>query len=206
MKKLILYILLGILPYFGMAQRYSAIDLSDTSYVVFEANTNQVVYKSKFPKWFIFYADSIRLKALDMSKLAVASTNYLWATDSGFLKVSVLDSMFGRTKVYNHSGIASVKPYKIYSDTITATTGNGFSVDISSAGFTRILAVQVQPEFSTTDANTVPATAIKSWTNSAITVNVVNQSRIFVSLLGLTISTGLQFVNNIKLHVTVIGY
>jgi len=206
MKTLILYLLIGIIPYFGMAQRYSRIDPNDTSYVVLEANNNQIVYKSKFPQWFIFYADSMRLKAIDITKLAGASGNYLWATDSGYLKVSVLDSMLGRAKVFNHSGLVTIKPYKIYTDTVTATTGNGYSIDISAAGFTKVLAVQVQPEFSTTDANTVPSTAIKSWTNSAVTVNVVNQNRIFVSLLGLTISTGLQFVNNIKLHVTAVGY
>lgn len=206
MKKVVIYLSLIIFPYLAFSQKYSRINPNDSSYEILDANQNQIVYKSKFPQWFIFFADTMKFKAIDSTKFDGAAISFLWANKMGVLKVSLLDSMFGRNKFYNHIGLVNQKPYKVYSDTITATTGNGFSIDISNAAFTQILSVQVQPEFSTTDPNLVPAVAVKSWNNTTIIVNVVNQNRVFVSLLSLTISLGLQFVNNIKLHVTVVGY
>lgn len=108
---------------------------------------------------------------------------------------------------YNRSGAISPQ-LRVFTDTITPTTGNGFSINISTAGFTRVTSVQVQAESNTTSAASVPLVAIRSYSTSAVVVNIVQSNSTLISLLGINV-LGLQFlqsVSGVRLHVTVFGY
>lgn len=120
------------------------------------------------------------------------------------------NSAYGPTRFYNRSG-EIFKQMKVYMDTFVCTTGNGMVIDISPAGFTKVAGVNVIAERSTATATSSPQTSIKSWTTSAVTVNITEGNATLVSVLGLSVLQGVstQFVatpSTVILHVQVIGY
>lgn len=97
---------------------------------------------------------------------------------------------------------------KVWSGIVTPTTGNGFNVDISAAGFGTILNVQAQAVNSTAIAASVPIVTVKSYTTTQVSLNIIQSNSQLLSILGVTV-TGLIFATNLTgttLHVQVTGY
>lgn len=111
-------------------------------------------------------------------------------------------------RFYNSAGEMR-NTMRIFADTITPNTSNGYSMDISAAGFTRILSVNAIASRNTATATSVANVGVKTWTNSSIVFNSTEGNASLVTLLGSSVllgpSTGFAAVG-IQLHVTVIGY
>ena len=108
---------------------------------------------------------------------------------------------------YNRSGVLN-QNMKILIDTITLTSASGQVIDVSSAGFTKILSVQVQAELNTNNASVSPIVDVKSYTTTSITTNTFQANSQTVSILGINV-IGLQFLQSTagtKLHICIVGY
>lgn len=112
-------------------------------------------------------------------------------------------------KFYNASGMIN-DPIKIWTDVVTPSTGNGYSIDISSAGFTSVLSANIIAIKNNGTANLSPNVSIKSMTTSAIVINIVEGNAATVSILGINVLSGspLTFANitGMTLSVEVKGY
>lgn len=119
-------------------------------------------------------------------------------------------SMFlyrNRIALFDRTGNVSNR-LRMWADTLTPSTGNSQSIDISSAGFTKILSVQAQVQTNTTAANDVPVVAVKSYTTSSVVLNIVQGNTTAVSILGVNV-LGLRFLQtpgSSKVHLLVVGY
>lgn len=93
-----------------------------------------------------------------------------------------------RPKYFNASGPIT-PPTKIWSGVVTPNTGNGYAIDISSAGFESLTSVLITPfKFTSTPAD-VPRVAIKTYTTTAIIVNIVDSNTAaFANLTNLYLS------------------
>lgn len=113
------------------------------------------------------------------------------------------------TKIYKSSGQVT-QALKIWSDIVTPSTSNGYSIDISSAGFTTVLSANVVAIRNTSSAATSPNVSIKTMSTTSITVNVVEDNSATVSILGIGVLSGLPSVfanvTGLTLSVMVIGY
>ena len=113
-------------------------------------------------------------------------------------------------KFYNSTGILN-QTIKKWVGIITPTTSSGFSIDISSAGFTTISNIQIQVERNSTVVSDIPIVSIKSRTTSSIVVNLAQTNTATVSIAGINVLSGLPLIfatnlSNILLHVEVTGY
>lgn len=113
------------------------------------------------------------------------------------------------TKVYNSSGRIN-QNLKVWSANVTPSTSNGYSIDISSAGFTTILSANVVAVRNTTSASTSPNVSIKTKSTTSLVVNVVEDNPATITILGINVLSGAPsiFANTtgLSLDVTVIGY
>lgn len=103
-----------------------------------------------------------------------------------------------------------VQDLKVWMGTVQPTTSNGYGIDISSAGFTQIKTVSIIPIKNTADANSMPDIAIKTMTNTMITVNIKQGNSSLVSVLGLNVLSGAAMlfpasVSDVQLIVRVTG-
>lgn len=154
--------------------------------------------------------DTVALSNRINSKLNIIDTSYLH--NQIVLKTNNTDTvrfahLTDLVTTYNSSGLVN-HALKVWQGIVSPNTGNGYSVDISSAGFTTVLNVQVQTAFNTSTASSMPLVAIKSYTTSAVVVNILQSNSTLVSLLGVNV-VGLQFLQSttgVTLHLTVIGY
>lgn len=112
-------------------------------------------------------------------------------------------------RIFDRNGEGTIMGGKIWRDTITATTGNGQTIDISSAGFTNIGSVNVMALRNSAVAVETPNVSLKSVTTTTLTVNITQGNADVVSILGFSVLQGpsTQFVpnNSVKLYVIVIG-
>lgn len=102
---------------------------------------------------------------------------------------------FDAIEFYNRTGRVKV-PSKMWLDTITITQSQAFTVDISSAGFTKIHSSTVSVDKNTTDPTLVPFADIKTIGTSSLEINLMQAN------------PGIMFYLNpssVKLHVVVIG-
>lgn len=110
-------------------------------------------------------------------------------------------------KFYNHSGPLVVG--KIFMDTVTATTGNALSVDISSAGFSTVYGAVGIPIKNTTSFTTMPMCHVKTLSNTAAVFNIVEQNSNTVNILGSLVLLGTPFeyanTTGLQMAVFVIG-
>lgn len=92
--------------------------------------------------------------------------------------------------------------------TVTPTTGNGYSIDISGVGLSNLVGYSIVPIKSTATATSVPKIAIKSESTSAIVVNIIEGNASTVNILGslVLLGTSEQFVNVTGLTLKVILY
>jgi len=115
----------------------------------------------------------------------------------------------GMPLYYNASG-AIAPPTKRWVGRVTPSTGNGYSIDISSAGFSIISNYNVIAVKNTAVANSSANVSIKSVSTSAIVVNIVEGNPATVSILGINVLSGnpLTFadVTGLTLSVIVEGY
>lgn len=117
---------------------------------------------------------------------------------------------FEPIRFYDRNGIVK-RQIKIWRDTFTVNTGNGYTVDITAAGFSSVryaVASVLQNTTTTTDMATATA---KSWTTSQVVVNISQPQTVALTLAnvtaGLTV-TPVQFITtpaNVKICVLVAG-
>lgn len=111
--------------------------------------------------------------------------------------------------VYNSAGIIN-QVIKKWVGIVTPTTASGFTIDISSAGFTTILGVQVQSERNSANASDFPLVNIKSKTTTQLVLNIMQNNSAVVSVVGINVLSGLPLIfatnlGTILLHVEIIG-
>jgi len=111
--------------------------------------------------------------------------------------VAILSTIAGKSipshlpiRVFRHTGEVDLGGTRIYADTITPTTGNGFSIDISPAGFSSIPRVQITPMRNTNVVTSVPNIAIKSVSTTTIVVNITEGNSATVNILGNIVTLG----------------
>ena len=110
---------------------------------------------------------------------------------------------------YNRNGRV-YKIMKVFSDTITPSTGNGYSLDISASGFTSIVSISAMAQRNTSTATSSPNVGVKSYTTSAIVFNMTEGNADLINILGSNVllgpSTQFSSASGLLLHVTVVGY
>lgn len=109
---------------------------------------------------------------------------------------------------FNKSG-QMIKIARIYTDTLTPNTGNGYVIDYTTAGFTSVSSVNVLAQRNTATATSVPNVAVKSFNNTQAVVNIIEGNGTLVTVLGLSVLSGAstQFADpaGLKLHVQILG-
>jgi len=135
-----------------------------------------------------------------MATILIAAVVYLIATSA---YQPGANNLYG---YYNKNGAIN-QPMKIWCDTVPVTSASQ-AIDISSAGFTKVLSIQVQPALNTSTVASMPIASIKSWSTSSVTVNFVQSNTSLVSVLGVQVVglQSLQSFSNTYCHVTVTGY
>lgn len=98
---------------------------------------------------------------------------------------------------------------KVWRAEVTPSTANGYSIDISSAGFSTIQGVYITPKKNTSAAD-APIATIKSMTNTALVVNLQSSNQAVVTILGVNVLSGAPMIfpadiNGVTLLVTVTG-
>lgn len=110
---------------------------------------------------------------------------------------------------YNKSG-RIYQRMKEWTDTITPTIASGQTVDISSAGFTKILSIQACSIRNTTTVTSVPNVAIKSYSTTSVSLNIIEGNGSVITLLGSGVLLGAsnQFANTsgLTVFIKVDGY
>ena len=103
---------------------------------------------------------------------------------------------------------AAVSVTKVAMGTVTPSTGNGYSIDISGVGFSNVLGYEIMSVKSTASATSVPKVSVKSVSNTAIVVNIIEGNANTVNILGSLVLLGVseQFVNTTGLTLNVIVY
>ena len=107
-----------------------------------------------------------------------------------FIDSAVNGCIVKQPKLYNSSGLIPIAPFKIWTETITPSTGSGQVVDISSAGFSTILSVQLTATNNTNTISSMPFVSLQSYTSSQVTFNILTYNSGFIvpsSLTGVTI-------------------
>jgi len=112
---------------------------------------------------------------------------------------------------FDHNGQLTANQVRIWADTTTPTTGSGFSIDISSAGFSTIKSATVTAQNNTSSIGSMPIVVIKSVSTTAIVVNIMEQNSATTTILGITVLSGspLQLASSTSgflLNVKVEGY
>lgn len=74
-------------------------------------------------------------------------------------------------RVFNRTGELTLGVTKIFTDTFNLTTGNGYTVDLSAAGFVDPPRVHVTATRNTSDPLLVPNVAVKTVTATTLVVN-----------------------------------
>lgn len=142
-----------------------------------------------------------------------SGTNYI----TGYSLNKVRDSIAGlftlltdsTTKFYNASGRIYQK-LKVWIDTLSVSSSSGQSVDISSAGFSNVLCVQAIGLRNTGTVSSSPQISIKTYSTSAITLNITETNTATTTILGISVLSGLPTVfastSGLKALVFAIGY
>lgn len=110
-------------------------------------------------------------------------------------------------RMFNASGELLDSTTKCWVAIVVPTTGNGFTIDISAAGFSSIISVQSQIIKNVSSASTVPIISVQSYSTTEVKLNIVQSNSTVVSLLGTTVN-GLLFVTDFtgcEVHLFVLG-
>ena len=138
---------------------------------------------------------------------------FFWKIATAFCAVFCMGLVAAKTFDYNPmtpayylgTGSVSVRP-KVWDGIITPSTATAQTIDISAASFSNIQSITITPATSSGLVST-PIVGIQSYTNSLVTVNILQSNSQVVSILGSTVTglvaaTGLA---NMRLHVHVVG-
>jgi len=92
--------------------------------------------------------------------------------------------------------------------TVTPLTGNGYVIDISSAGFTNVLGYQIIAVRNTVITSSMPTVSVKAVSANAISVNIIEANTSVINILGNNVLNGLPMVfsNVLGLTLNVIVY
>lgn len=107
------------------------------------------------------------------------------------------------TLLFNSSGQIN-QQLKIWSQVVTPTSATSFNVDISAAGFSTIICVQLTASNNTTTLSSVPIAVEKSHTTTQVSINTLQSNSGVLGIL-----SGLLFagtLTGITINLTVIGY
>lgn len=147
------------------------------------------------------YIDTASMSNRVNAKLAITDTVNKWWPKTTTFPDSV--------QFFNSAGRVNQR-IKVWSDVVTPSTANGYSVDISSASFGTVLYVNAIPIRNTATTTSVPNCAIKSISTTAVVFNIVEGNSSIVSILGSGVLLGVsnQFANTsgLTLYVQVYGY
>jgi len=113
-------------------------------------------------------------------------------------------------RVFRRTGEVQIGLTRIFADTITCTTGNAFTIDISPAGFSTIPRVQITATRNTGTVTSVPNVAVKSVSTTAIICNITEGNSTTVNILGniVTLGSPTQFLatpTDVLLNVQAVG-
>lgn len=120
----------------------------------------------------------------------------------------VFPATYRDSVVYYNSSGRITQLIKHWTDSVAPTLANGFNVDISSAGFTKILNVQVTAVRSTTAAISVPIVGLNGYTITQVSLNIIQSNNALLSGLGILVP-GLIFLTTLvgtKVFIDVTGY
>lgn len=112
-----------------------------------------------------------------------------------------------RVKYYTTGG-ALTSTMKTWVGIITPSSSSGYSVDISSAGFSTILSIQVQALNNTNTVTSMPMVTVQSYTTSAVVISIITSNNATIAsllspIIGLVTASSLS---GTTLHVRVDGY
>lgn len=111
---------------------------------------------------------------------------------------------------YFGSSGAKARPSKKWMEIVTPSTASGYSIDISSAGFTTILGCSIIAIKNNSTANLSPNVSIKSISNTSLVVNIVEGNPATVVILSTNVLSGAPLVfaslTGLTLSVEVTGY
>lgn len=93
-------------------------------------------------------------------------------------------------RVFRTSGEVSLGGTRIFADTVRPNTGNGFNIDISSAGFSTVPRVQVTATRNTGTVTSIPNVAVKSINTTTLVVNITEGNNATVNILGNIVTLG----------------
>lgn len=160
-------------------------------------------------------SDSIAsLKTSLLAKIALTALSLTTTGTSGASSYNNASGAFNipqynitdSVQYYNGSGHI-IQKIKEWTAIVTPTTGNGYSIDISAAGFSTILSANVTTQFNTGTATSLHVVEIKSISTTAIVVNILQQN--VTSILGIDVLAASSFIGSgtgLTAHIIVRGY
>lgn len=115
----------------------------------------------------------------------------------------------GQISYYNASGTITAVT-KVFNAVITPTSSNGYTINISSAGFSSITGPpQITAAKNASVATSCPNVSVKSYNNTQIVVNIIEGNPATVNILGSLVLLGeanvFADVTGLTLHVRVEG-
>lgn len=172
----------------------------DGDYVVDTSANPQVLYQRVSGS---YSAVALWVTQVAMNAKANASSLAAVATSGNYNDLSNKPTIPSLT-CYNASG-ATGCPTKKWTATVSPSTASGYSIDISSAGFSSVTNVQIIAVRNTSTVTSSPNVSIKTISTSAIVVNVVEGNPTLVNILGSNVPLGLGqvFANTTGLSLVV---
>lgn len=159
------------------------------------------------------YFTAARVLATVLTGLSLVAGTAVTAADSILVAIGKLQKQITNLAAtvpaivaWFKTGGSQTTPSKIWMDTVAVTSASGFSVDISSAGFSTILGYQVVAIKNTATVTSCPNVSVKSISTSAIVLNFVEFNSSLVSVLGFNVLQGVPvlFANTTGLSVQLI--
>ena len=119
------------------------------------------------------------------------------------------DIAYDPIRFYNRNGQV-LKAMRVFTDTITPSTANGYSLDISAAGFNTILSVNAIAVRNTATSTSVANVGVKTMSTTAVVFNSTEGNGSLINILGSNVllgpSTAFAATSGLQLSVTIIGY
>lgn len=198
------------------------ISTSSSGVLMLDANVHAPV-SAPLDTGLIYTGGKIKVSNIPITSITGLSAYYLASNPTNYISRSGITAGTGinydnSTGIVTNSRIAptftdltgsTISITKFASGIVTPNTGNGYSIDISGVGLSSLLGYSIEPIKSTATATSVPKIAIKSSSNTAIVVNVIEGNATTVNILGNLVLLGASetFVNvsGLTLNVTVWG-
>lgn len=106
-------------------------------------------------------------------------------------------------------GSGPITPTKKWMDTVSPDTGDGYVVDISSAGFSEIWTITLASTKNTSSATSAVKVSLRSKTTSELVLNIIEGNDSTISLLGSIVALGATEVfadtTDLQIAITVEG-